>query len=279
MVIPARNEAARLPRQLAALLDQSYDGRWEIIVVDNGSTDGTVEVVERYAEADSRLRSVHEPRPGLCHARNAGVLAARSDAVAICDADDLVADGWVGAMGNALREHHLVTGRQELDLLNPGWLAGSRGRRLSEGPPSFHGAFTFPAGNNLGVRKSLVERIGGFDQGYIGAEDVEFGFRAAAAGVATAFVPDAVVHYAYRRSPRALFRQGFSYGRHRPAIARRLASQGRRPSRIAGWKSWLWLAANAWRIVTPRGRALVAWVAGNRIGHVVGSVRHRTVLL
>jgi glycosyltransferase involved in cell wall biosynthesis len=280
VVIPALNEEANLPQQLAALSMQSWHSDWEIIVVDNGSTDGTADLVREASSRDPRLRLVSEPTRGLCAARNAGIAAAQAQAIAICDADDVVAPGWVAAMGDALAEHQLVTGPQEIHRLNPTWLAASRGEQAGTGMPQFHGIFPFPNGNNLGLQKGLIETIGNFDQSFIGAEDVEFGLRAWLSGVDMHFEPGAVVHYAYRTTARHLWRQGLGYGRHRPAVARELVEAGKpRPPRFAGWKSWTWLVLNTPKALSTEGRALLSWVAGNRVGHLLGSVRHRTILL
>lgn len=280
VVIPARNEATTIPHQLGALLAQSWEGEWEVIVVDNGSTDATASVVASIAEDHPRLRVVAESTPGLCAARNAGIAAAAADAIAICDADDIVADGWVAAMGHALRTQPFVTGPHELERLNPAWLAATRGANDNTSLPTFHGHFPYPNGNNFGLHRALFDAVGAFDQDYIGAEDVEFGMRAADAGYELQMIPAAVVHYAFRTSPRDLWRQGLGYGRARPAVARDLAATtGKRPSPVAGWKSWVWLLVNAPRAVRPNGRAALAWVAGNRVGHLLGSVRHRTLLL
>jgi glycosyltransferase involved in cell wall biosynthesis len=280
IVIPALNEEANLSAQLAALLQQEWDSEWEIVVVDNGSTDGTVALVEATAASHARLRLVSEPHRGLCNARNTGIKAARGSSVAICDADDIVAPGWVAVMGQALIDHELVTGPQETEKLNPAWLSASRGQRAGAKTPSFHGIFPYPNGNNVGLHRSLVDRIGWFDQAYIGAEDAEFGLRAWSAGVEMHFEEDAVVHYAYRTTARQLWRQGLGYGRHRPAIARKLAAAGKqRPSRFAGWKSWAWLLLHTPKARSREGRALLSWVAGNRVGHLLGSIRHRTILL
>jgi hypothetical protein len=51
------------------------------------------------------------------------------------------------------------------------------------------------------------------------------------------------------------------------------------PPRLAGWKSWLWLGVNIPRLVRRHGRATWLWVASNRLGHLTGSVRHRTCYL
>ena len=58
IVIPARNEELTLPAQLDALLAQQWSGTWEVVVADNGSTDGTADVVRRYGAADRRIRLV-----------------------------------------------------------------------------------------------------------------------------------------------------------------------------------------------------------------------------
>jgi glycosyltransferase involved in cell wall biosynthesis len=280
VVIPAHNEEHTLPRQLDALVMQEWDGNWEIIVVDNASTDRTAEVVAAAQARNGRIRLISETTLGLCHARNAGIRAATASAIAVCDADDLVSDRWVAAMGEALKHHDFVTGPQELDRLNEAWLAASRGRNDMTTAPTFRSLFPFPNGNNFGLKKGVIAQVGEFDQAYIGAEDVEFGLRAWISGLELHYEPQAVVHYAFRSSSGELWRQGLAYGRNRPAIARLLA-QGNlgRPPRLAGWRSWVWLFINAWRLVTKRGRARWAWVAGNRIGHLVGSVRHRTILL
>ncbi len=131
VVIPARNEASTITAQLDALTAQRWDGTWEIVVVDNGSTDETPAVVSSYADRCTWVRLVRAlERAGLNYARNVGIEAARGTAFALCDADDLVAPGWIAAMGDALRIAPLVTGPLELDRLNPAWLADStRSRR------------------------------------------------------------------------------------------------------------------------------------------------------
>ena len=280
VVIPARNEERTLPRQLDALLRQEWDNEWEVVVVDNGSTDGTAGVVERYSRAHPRLRLVTETTPGACHARNAGIAATTAPLLAFCDADDVVDRGWVAAMGAALAVHPMVSGAQELQALNPEWLVESRGLGATAGLTSFYGVLPYPSGNNFGAKRSLIDDVGGLKQEYFGAEDLEFAVRARHRGVAPEFVPGAIVHYAYRTSPSELWRQGFSYGLPRPKVAQTLAQLGlERPRRMAGWRSWVWLGMNVWRIATPRGRAQWVWVAGNRAGHLVGSIRHRSLLL
>jgi len=282
VVIPARNEERTLPTQLEALLAQDWSGTWEIVVADNGSTDGTSDVVRRFGAVDSRVRLVDAgARPGLSACRNIGAAAARGRSFALCDADDLVADGWVAAIGQALRHHDFVTGPLELDRLNAGWLAGTRGRGDERGLPTFYGVFPYAHGNNLGLQRATWERLGRFDETFPnGAEDVEFGLRAWHAGVSVHFVEEAVVHYRYRGGARELWRQGLAYGAGRPLVRRRLKELGGpAPSPLTGWRSWVWLVLHLPGLRTAEGRAAWVWVAGNRVGHLRGSVHHRCLFI
>jgi glycosyltransferase involved in cell wall biosynthesis len=283
VVIPAYNEAASIGAQLDALRAQSWDGSWEIVVVDNRSTDATPEIVEGYARRDARVRLVGAPeRAGLNFARNAGVAASRGRSFALCDADDLVAAGWLTAMGDALRSHEVVTGPLELDRLNPPWLAASRGRGDERGLPTFQGLFPTVHGNNMGMRRARFEEVGRFDldDRVIGVDDVELSLRIAQHGLAVHFAPDAIVHYRYRDEPRALWRQGRTYGRARPFLVRRLREQGLpAPHRVAGWRSWLWLGVHRPDLRTHEGRAGWVWVAANRVGQLEGSARYRSLYL
>ena len=100
VVIPARNEAATIVEQLDALAAQEWSGSWEVVVVDNGSTDATPDVVTAYGAREPRVRLVQAlERAGLNYARNVGIEATHGRAFALCDADDLVAPGWVAGDG------------------------------------------------------------------------------------------------------------------------------------------------------------------------------------
>ena len=78
VIIPAYNEAEVIAQQLDALIEQTWDGSWDVLVVDNRSTDGTAEIVHEYQRRDPRFRVVTaNERQGISYARNAGIEASR----------------------------------------------------------------------------------------------------------------------------------------------------------------------------------------------------------
>ena len=123
VVIPCLNAAATIGVQLEALARQSWEGEWEVIVADNGSTDGSREIVESYRGRLPGLKLVDaSDRRGQAHARNLGAAAATGDAFLFCDADDEVAPGWLAALGRALAVHEFVACRYDNETLNPVWV-------------------------------------------------------------------------------------------------------------------------------------------------------------
>lgn len=90
VIVPAYNEAAYIGRALHALRDQDYDGNYEIIVVDNNSTDQTAAVAARYG-----VHVVSEPQQGVCAARQRGVECARGEIIISTDADTTQPHDWL----------------------------------------------------------------------------------------------------------------------------------------------------------------------------------------
>lgn len=100
VIVPAYNEELWLERCVTALQRQDTDAPYEIIVVDNNSTDGTAEVAERLG-----VRVVFEPRQGLTFARQAGQDAARGEIVAHTDADSQAPPNWIASIALAFQRH------------------------------------------------------------------------------------------------------------------------------------------------------------------------------
>ncbi len=219
VVVPALNAAATLPVQLAALAAQVGAPAFQVVVVDNGSTDGTAAVARTHAGLD--IRVVGEARRGINWARNAGIAAATDGVILLCDADDQVAPGWVAAMAEAVDQRHWAAGAIDYLALNDDQtrrLWGASALRLPDhGNP--HQDNTY--GCNCGFDRAMWHALGGFDARLSGVGDEnEFFMRAYAAGYRPRVVPDAVVGYRLRRGTK-----GWLAHRYRSARSQGMAAR------------------------------------------------------
>ncbi len=282
VVLPVRDGAATIAAQLDALTLQSPSpASWELVVVDNGSTDDTAGVVGAYAER-LPLRVVDAPlRANLAYARNAGVNAAVGDKIAFCDADDVVGDGWLAAVDRALETHPIVGYRFEWDRLNdPGDLVG-RHRFQANGLETFFGQQVVSGA--MAVVRTLWDELGGNNEQWsFTGEDYEFCLRAfRQLGVVGWFEPQALYHVRMRSSVGATFRQARRYGRAHVALFSEFVED--RPSawqRAAdGARAWWWIVTRVpVAVVRPTRRTLWARRAGVRLGRLTETLRSREFL-
>jgi glycosyltransferase involved in cell wall biosynthesis len=107
-VIPAYNEEAYVGKCLKSILKQIKGNNidWEIIVVNNASTDRTREIALSY----QGVKVIDEPRKGLPKARQAGYLAAQGDIIANVDADNMLPEGWIAKVTNEFSHHERLVG-------------------------------------------------------------------------------------------------------------------------------------------------------------------------
>jgi glycosyltransferase involved in cell wall biosynthesis len=283
IILPVYNGAAHIADQLDALVDQSWSPRWEVLVVDNGSTDLTRVIVEQYVTRHPELIRVTDAPDAhnLAYVRNVGVRAALGTAVAFCDDDDLVGEAWVSAMGDALRDHALVGSHMEYRRLSSEPALSDRAEFQSNGIES---VFGIPVVNGVsGVQRSLWDALGGNDETlHATGEDFDFAMRAHLhRGVEPHFAPDAIYHVRRRSSRKATFRQARRYGRAMAFLyARHARGQvgHRNSSKSAVW-AWLWIGLHINEAFDTNRSVRWAWRAGTRLGRLEGSVRHRVVYL
>jgi glycosyltransferase involved in cell wall biosynthesis len=190
VIIPARNAASTLPDTLAGLADQVHRGRFEVVVVDDGSTDATGALATA-AEVVNRV--VGTSAVGPAGARNAGAAATSGAFLAFLDADCRPAPGWLAAGCAALGAHDLVLGETRA---RPDREPGPFDRSLwvTSCSPLFESA-------NLFVRRELFDRVGGFEswlvprRGIELGEDVWFGWRAVRDGARVTHQPEALAYH------------------------------------------------------------------------------------
>lgn len=226
VIIPFRDATEFFGEQLDALARQDFDGPWEIVVVDNGSTVGPDRLVDEHAARLPTIRVVHAPgRRGPAHARNVGASEAHGDLLVFCDADDVCADDWLRQITTVAPHADLVGGRLEYQTSKGHRDAADRG---VESPKLFGYVASFSTAN-MAIRHDVFDELGAFDERFdeLGsAEDVDFCWRAQEAGYDVRFAPDAVVRYRLRGSLGAFARQQFRFGRGEVAFVCKHADEG-----------------------------------------------------
>jgi glycosyltransferase involved in cell wall biosynthesis len=279
VILPVRNGERHIGEQLAALAGQDYTGRWELVVVDNGSRDGTRRVVDRWTPRLPEVRVVTVPARGLNRARNAGVDAARGDFVAFCDADDVVAPAWLRALVDAGVEGAVVGGALDSVSLNTGSAGQWRPPHVNGSLSVGSGFLPFVPGGNCGMPADLARRLR-FDPTFTyGGSDQEFSWRAHQSAVRLVHAPDALVHHRYRERLHQLAAQYFRYGSATPLLYRTFRGHGMpAPSAREAVAAWRSLLRDAPALLRGTARVRGAWVrtASTRIGRLAGSVRWRT---
>jgi cellulose synthase/poly-beta-1,6-N-acetylglucosamine synthase-like glycosyltransferase len=207
IIVPAYNEVARIAANVAALRAQDYPpGKLQIIVVDNGSTDGTFELLQ----ATPGILALRELRPGSYAARNFALTQASGEVVCFTDADCCAAPDWVRNAVACLANPGvgIVAGHVELDF----------GRRLRlSASELFEKCFSFRQADNVRnrvcvtanwtSRLELIRRFGGFDGAVKSGGDHRLAAQIAAAGHRIVYAREAVVRHPARGDFRELTRK------------------------------------------------------------------------
>jgi len=186
VVIPVLDGERFLAETLESVFAQDYP-RFEVIVVDDGSTDGTADVARSFGA----VRYIHQSNQGQAVARNTGIAAARGEFLAFLDADDLWTPNKLSLQVGYLLTHPEIgftLSRQRIFLEpgaeRPSWLRDDLIDREHVG--------FFPS--TLVVRRSVFDRIGVYDPSFRIGESADWFARANDAGIRRAIVPEVLLH-------------------------------------------------------------------------------------
>lgn len=216
VVVVTYNRAAMLRQALETLIKQKSGGAFsfEILVIDDGSSDDTASVVRAMATRAEPLpvRYVHKEGGGEGDARNRGVAEAQGHWIAFCDDDQLADPHWLANLHAATRQQGALCVGGSVSLVAPdaGRLKlGPRARRFlgekrpSAGLGSAEAKYFMGAGNLL-VHRAVFDAVGGFDPALRQGVDTDFFWRVEQGGFAFGAAPDALVYHvipASRRQP------------------------------------------------------------------------------
>lgn len=279
VIIPCCNAEKNISIQLDALAGQDWDGSWELVIVDNGSVDSTLEIVKKYKGKLPDLKVIRAlEKKGSGYARNIGVTAAQGEKIVFCDSDDRVCKGWLRAMADALEGHAFVAGAITLEGLNETWRVPESTPFGVKGSPQkdvfvsrFNPSVRFAPACNMGIRKDLHMKIGGFDESILFNVDYDYCWKVWLAGFKLAFVPQALVEYRLRHDLAETFKQRYRWGKWSILIYRKYVGKGNLFDKFKFlFGGWRYLP---FTLIRLRNKSdlfeLVSWLGG-RIGEVHG---------
>ena len=290
VIVACYNGAETLGETLASLTAQVWDGSWEILLADNGSTDASAAIFADHARRHPQIRMRRidaSAERGKAAALNAGLAAARGRAFLFADCDDTVPPGWLAAMAAALDAHGFVAAYLDVDVLNHSWVRSYRKRPGGKAPGLRR--LTHPphcriaGGGEIGFTRRVYAAVGGFDPAFAVQEDHDFCVRAHLAGFELVPVPETRYNYRFREDFAEIYRQAFIYARYRALLRKRYAPEpflspapwlalGRRIVRLGGARLFAALRPGP-RPPLERARFNVKF--GQALGEAAGAVAFR----
>ena len=175
IIISTYNNAASLVRTLDSVVKQDADkGIWECVVVNNNSTDDTAERVATFAKQHSEvnIRLVDEPKQGLSHARNRGIVESKGQFLAFIDDDETINEGFVSAYIDLFRNHGAFVGSGTLkvcyDSARPKWMSYYTEKMIANPLDLGNEIITItrtitPTGGNMAFNREVFNLYGNFD--------------------------------------------------------------------------------------------------------------------
>jgi len=283
IVTPTLNQARYLPSTLASVQAQTYAVA-EHIVVDGGSTDGTIDILER-AAAGSGIRWSSGPDSGMYEAVNKGLATARGDILAYLPSDDAYLPWTIEEVVRAFAS------RPEVDLLfgDGVTIETDSGIQVLRLYPPFdrlslanHASLLQPA---VFWRRRLYERLGGFDSRYRFVADLDYWLRAAAAGARIAHLAEVLAIERVHEDRLSMARREAMRTEELEMRARHAGAGGgpdakrRAAARFLRWQRWLWLrfvvASSVRRVPGPWRRFLREGGVTVRRRRAIGGLRPR----
>lgn len=218
VVIPVLNGEKTLERCLVSVLKQNFDD-YEIIIVDNNSTDKTKEIIDQVLKKSAKLIYIFESKPGRANARNAGVAAARGEIIAMIDADCLAPSDWLKKIAEPIiNDGESVVAGFEKDVINNYW-----SNRRQEADWRFmnakinNGYINHLDTKNFAIKADLLKRLR-FNPALLAGEDWDLYLRLRKENIKIKFLPELLVGHGHESSFSELFASQFVRGKYLVSI-------------------------------------------------------------
>ncbi len=202
VVLNLLNEKRHIRDLLDSLIMQ--EGPVEVVVVDAGSWDGTVEVIEAYAKKYDNIRYFHHPGT-RGESTNYGISMATGDAIATIGGDCIANPFWIRELRKSLQDYDVVAGK----TINIGYHAFEDLDRVE----LYHrGVDVSHPSASMAWKRQVIDDIGGFDPWFVTAEDIDVNLRAVEKGYRLGVNLDAIVYHRTKGSFKGFFKQAFWNG-------------------------------------------------------------------
>ena len=202
VLTPAFNSAAYIAETIESVVQQIWTD-FELLIIDDGSTDATLDVARTAALGDARVRTFSSPHGGPAVARNVGLQHVRGQFIALLDSDDVWDPRYLSAQLSLLQKHPEISIVSANVVSRGGPLDGTPFWPITSGTHELATHEPLAQENAVSVfavfRREVVEQIGGFDAAYNGNEDYEFWLRAMNEGFRV--MQNRAVLGRYRRRP------------------------------------------------------------------------------
>jgi glycosyltransferase involved in cell wall biosynthesis len=233
VIVPCRNEVRYIARCLDSILENGYPrDRFEVLVVDGRSDDGTREILDAHAARHPAIRVLDNPKRITPTALNIAVRAARGDVIMRMDAHVVYPDAYIPRLVEALYTSGADNVGGVIETLPADGTATAKAIALALSHPFGVGNSYFRVGTReprwtdavaFGCyRRQVFERIGLFDEELVRNQDDEFDLRLIRRGGRVLLLPDVIASYFARKSRRQLARMYFQYGYFKPLVAKKL---------------------------------------------------------
>ncbi|MCK9555234.1 glycosyltransferase [bacterium] len=235
VIIPVLNEEHHISPCLDSILSQTRR-HIEVIVVDNGSTDGTAKIVERFSNRDGRVRLVKEGRKGVVYARNRGIEEACGDFIAFTDADCVAVVSWLGSLVRHFDESGIASVRGPNVLPREDTNTGNIiketftfflpfGRKYCDFGHSSR-QVDFNPSCNVMYRKEALRKTGLFSPDMYPLEDEEMAARLRKTGYQVLCDPDAIVYHYKKTEISDVFKLAYRFGKSRASFLKKGSEPG-----------------------------------------------------
>ncbi|MFH1510163.1 MAG: glycosyltransferase [Candidatus Woesearchaeota archaeon] len=211
VVVPARNAAGTIGKCITSLLRQESKNPYEILVVDNGSTDSTAAIAKSFGK---KISVISEKEMGSYKARNKGISKARGKIIAFTDSDCIANQNWLANIIKSLKEPGILVVGGRIQAYKPRGLIQEYCARFEHDQETYiYSVHPFCATANMAARKKELKKIGYFDQKLLSGGDYDLCKRLLTNPKQIAYAPDATVHHIYKNSIGNLVHKHYTYGK------------------------------------------------------------------